>query len=94
MIEIRQRTVRSPEGKADALMASTRTTEVRRRAAVAVLLLALAGCSKGGPGQGPAGGFKPPPMPVETAAARLFGEKRSTGEAADSLPGSMPMTCR
>ena len=50
-------------------MASTRTTEVRRKAAVAVLLLlALAGCSKGGPGQGPAGGFKPPPMPVETAA--------------------------
>jgi len=42
---------------------------VRRKAAVAVLLLlALAGCSKGGPGQGPAGGFKPPPMPVETAA--------------------------
>src|SRR5437016_5264106 len=37
--------------------------------ALTLLLLALAGCGKGGPGPGAGGamGFKPPPMPVETA---------------------------
>jgi len=35
--------------------------------AAMVLLLGSAGCSKKGPGAGPGGAFKPPPMPVETA---------------------------
>jgi membrane fusion protein (multidrug efflux system) len=35
--------------------------------AAAPILVVLAGCAKGGAG-GPGGGFKPPPMPVETAS--------------------------
>ena len=40
---------------------------MRLAAGVAAVLMTSGGCSERGPGQGPAGGFRPPPMPVETA---------------------------
>jgi len=63
-----------------------RTARARLRVAVALIVLAAAGCARGGPG----GGFSMPPMPVETAVAskeRVFDRFEAVGsiEAGDAI---------